>query len=133
VVNAGRGVAYALWREVESRRLEQGLTKAELAERAKLARTTINDLQSGTAVPRVKTVHALADLLHIDRREAEILAGLRPAESEPSQEVDVRAAIQTSTAYTEEQRAMLLAMIDTIERANGLAGNSGEPPQMRVV
>lgn len=134
VVKPGRGVAFAFYREVESRRLEQGLTKAELAERSKVARTTIDNLESGTRAPRVKTVHAIADLLHIDRREAEALAGLRPTVPDLGQpHVDVRAAIQASTVYTDEQRAMLLAMIDTIEQANGLAADSGEMTQTHVM
>ena len=113
-----RGVAYRFWRKVESERVDQGLTKAELSERSGVARSTIDRLEFGLRPPAVKTVHALADVLHIKRDKAEVLAGLLPDESEPTGEVDVRDAILRSPAYTEDQRAMLLAMVDTIDQAN---------------
>jgi transcriptional regulator with XRE-family HTH domain len=130
---ANRGVAYALWREVESRRISQGLTKAELAKQTGLGRSTIDRLETGARAPLASTVHALADVLHIQRGEAETLAGLRPAAPNPNEQPSVRDAILASSAYTDEQRQMLLSMVDTIERANGLAANSDEWSQRRAI
>jgi transcriptional regulator with XRE-family HTH domain len=115
-----RGVAYPFWVEVEQRRLDAGMEKHELAKLAKLARSTIDNLKSTRRAPTVKTVHTLADVLHIDRQQAEKLAGL--VEPLPrSADDDVRAAVLASRAYTPDQKEMLLTMIDTIERANGTA------------
>lgn len=44
---------------------------------------------------------------------------------EDGQEIDVRAAIQASTVYTDKQRAMLLSMVDMFEEANGQAAGPG--------
>ncbi len=132
MAKGGHGVAYNLWREVESARVAAGLTKVELAERSKVARSTIDGLRNGLRAPTVTTVHKLADVLHIDRRRAEILAGLRIEEPQIDDQVDVRAAILASPHYTEEQRSMLLAMVETIEQANGLTGESDSSPQTRA-
>ena len=116
-----RGVAYPLWVEIEQRRLDAGMEKSELAKRAKLARSTIDNLKSVRRAPAVKTVHALADVFNMDRQRAEKLAGLVEAPPPQPDDGDVRAAVLASSAYTREQKGMLLAMIDTIERANGNA------------
>lgn len=121
-----RGAAYALWLEVERRRLDLKLNKVELAERSGVSRGTIDRLKRGVQPPDQKTVHALARALHIDQVQAEVLAGLRPPAPGDGQ-IDVRAAIQASPAYTDKQRQMLLSMVDLFEEANGQATASGSP------
>ncbi len=113
----GRGAATAFWVKVKNEMDDVGWDKSELAKRSGLARTTIDGLESGKRRPTVKTVHALADLFHIDRKEARRLAGLAPPEPAP---VSVREAILASSVYTAEQKSMLLAMLDTIDRANAI-------------
>jgi len=118
-----RGAAYALWLEVERRRLDMKLNKVELAELSGVSRGTIDRLKSGKQPPEQKTVHALARVLHIDQVHAEVLAGLRPpAPGNGQGEIDVRAAIQASPVYTERQRQMLLSLVDMFEEANGQTG-----------
>ena len=126
-------MAYELWRLVEKERLNAGLTKLELAQRSGVARTTINRLRSGVEPPSVKTVHALADALHIDRERSEILGGLQTPEPQPNDTVDVRVAIASSAAYTTHQRDMLLSMVDLIESANRAATNSGASDERRAI
>ncbi len=118
-----RGVAFDFWTEVEKRRLDLGWEKQELAKRSGMARSTIDGLRSGKRPPRFKTIHALADLLHIDRDKAEQLAGLTERPPEPGQ-MSVRDAIVASPEYTQDQKEMLLAMLSTIDRANGATRDS---------
>lgn len=74
----GSGVAHALWNRVETERLNNGLTRIELAERTGLARSTIDRLKTGRRTPQPETVRALATELDIDLTEAFELAGLGP-------------------------------------------------------
>jgi transcriptional regulator with XRE-family HTH domain len=101
--------------------LDLGWNNSELAERSGVTRPTIDRLRSGKRPPAVKTVHKLADALHIDRKSAEQLAGLAPDGVVGTGDGSVRAAVLASKVYTDEQKQMLLSMIDTIERANGTA------------
>src|SRR5215467_12363721 len=49
-------------------RRRAGLTQAQLAERAGIARTTIGKLEAGTQLPQPSTVERLAEALGIDPR-----------------------------------------------------------------
>jgi transcriptional regulator with XRE-family HTH domain len=121
-----RGVAYDFWLQVERARVAREWSKSELAERAGIPRKTIDNLEVSRRAPQVRIVNALADALEIDRDEAACLATLLPADAatvDPSE--DVRGAIRRSTAYTEEQRAMLLSMVDLIETANRTTRHPG--------
>ncbi len=113
---ADKGPAFAFWQRCEDERTARGWFKKELATRAKIARSTYDDL--ARTKPEPQTVLSLATVLGIDPTEARSLAGLRPAGATPEAPGGVRAAIEASDAYTPEQKAMLLQVIKTIEEAN---------------
>lgn len=111
-----RGVAYKLWQAVEDYRLDHTWSKVRMAEHLKLPRNTISRLEDSARPPSVETVHAIADAISIDRREAEAMAGLRaPA---PGGAVSVRDAIAADPLYTDEQRRIMLDLVDLIDQAN---------------
>lgn len=93
-MNPTRGVAYAFWLDLERLRLDRGWTQVELAERAKVPRSTINRLKDSARPPYVKTVHKLADAVGLDRDEAVQLAGLKPAAEVQPAIADLRAELE---------------------------------------
>jgi transcriptional regulator with XRE-family HTH domain len=121
VVHITHGVAYELWRRVQLKANELGLTGVQVAEHTGIRRGTIDALKTSTRAPQPRIVNALAEFIGIDRHEAAILAGRVPADT-PDAEFDVRIAIERSTAYTREQREMLLQLVELIEQANGIKG-----------
>jgi transcriptional regulator with XRE-family HTH domain len=124
--STARGVAYGFWASIENRRRELGLSLTELHKRSGVARSTIDKLRSGTKPPTLRVIHALADVVQLEHREAERLAGIEPITLEGSADSssDVRAAILASSSYTRDQKDMLLSMVETIERANAAGGTS---------
>lgn len=111
-------MAYPFWVRVNARMVELGLLQTEFAERSGIPSQTMNRLKTLRRKPRVGTVHALADAAGIPRDEAEQLAGLVPTPATGGS-ADVRAAVIASAAYTEDQRVMLLQLIDLLDRVNG--------------
>ncbi len=119
------GVAHSLWLRIEELRLARGMTKDDLHKASGVAKTTIDDLRSRTRAPHVRTVHALADAVGLDRTEATRLAGLLPARPDPG--ISVRDAIAASADYTPEQKRALLAIVDEFDAGN----RNGRVPQPR--
>ncbi|HEX6681665.1 MAG TPA: helix-turn-helix transcriptional regulator [Candidatus Limnocylindrales bacterium] len=123
MAHISRGVAYPFWVRVEDERAAKGWNKAELAERVRLPRSTIDNLKTGSRAPQPRIVNALADALDIDRSEAHQLAGIVPTKADQS--ADVRRAIETSTAYTETQKQMLLETVDALDAINAAQRRPG--------
>lgn len=118
------GVAQRFWLRVEQQRVELGWTKDRLsvetaghtADGKVIPRSTIDNLRTSSRAPQPRIVHALADALKIDRKEAEVLAGLIPATRPDTQ--SVRQAIETSATFSLAQKRALLETIDAMEAAN---------------
>lgn len=55
-----------LWQQVRARRLELGITQAELADLAGLSRTTVHTIEAGATSARLAAVVAVADVLGCD-------------------------------------------------------------------
>ncbi|MFC6079900.1 helix-turn-helix domain-containing protein [Sphaerisporangium aureirubrum] len=70
------GPAAAFAQRVERERVNKGLSKTLLVERAGIGRVTLDRLGTRTREPRPSTVIGLADALDIDHDEAFELAGL---------------------------------------------------------
>jgi len=112
------GVAYDLWLRVRAEQASRGWTDVELQRRSGIPRGTVDRLRRGKRVPQARVVNALADALGIPRAEAARLAGLVPEGPAPAAgQVSVREAIQQDPTYTDEERAVLLALVDLIDRA----------------
>ena len=96
------------------------MTDTELHKASGVARSTMDRLETGKRPPQARVIHALADAVHIDRNEALQLAGLKHDDESPDDvsTADVRRAVEASSAYTPEQRAMLLQMMDTFDQVN---------------
>ena len=127
------GVAHPFWLRLEQLRYERGLTKADLHERSGVARTTIDNLKTSTRPPQPRIVHALAEVVGMDRTEAARLAGLLPAHTP---DVSVRDAIAASAAYTQQQKEALIAFVDVLDTANRTAvapRSDDAPPAPRAV
>jgi transcriptional regulator with XRE-family HTH domain len=116
------GIGYQLWWAVEEERLNQGWTVDRMADHIGLPRNTISRLKTGKRPPAVSTVHTIADALQrlgskITRMDAERMAGLRPPLPAPGAG-NVREALKTDTNFTDEQREMMLQLIDVLLAAN---------------
>ncbi len=114
-------MAYRLWERVERERVRLGMTRLALSRKSATSRSTIAGLKASTRAPQPRIVHALADAVGLDRREAEVLAGLVDPPRDGSV-VAVREAIGRVAGFTAGQRALLLGMVDVIEQANGAVG-----------
>ncbi len=110
------GVAYNFWLRIEQIRLDRGMTKDDLHKLSGVAKTTIDDLRTRTGKPHIRTVHALADAVGLNRTEAAQLAGLLPAHVDRA--VSVRDAIAATAEYSDEQKRALFAMVDALDAAN---------------
>lgn len=115
------GVARPFWERVVARMVELDMTQREVVERSGVAATTINGWRTGSRKPSARPIHLVADVLDIPRSEADRLAGLVPPARTGTSD-DVRTAIMASAVYTDEQRDMLLKMVDLIEQANRWGG-----------
>jgi transcriptional regulator with XRE-family HTH domain len=118
------GVSYELWRAIKKRLAEKGMSQRALIAQTRIPATTLDRLKTQTRPPQARIVNVLADALDIDRDEAHRLAGLVPAD----EQTDVRSAVVASTAYTDQQKAMLLEVIDSLDKANGIIRASAQPP-----
>lgn len=114
------GVGYNFARRVHTERLRRGWSKTELHLKSGVSRSTLDNLGYGSLPPFVATVDALADTLGIPRDEAYQLAGLELPQWDPPTDASapVRAAIEASATFTADQKAMLLAMVRTLDEAN---------------
>lgn len=120
------GIAYPLWRRVEDIRVERGWTQVELARRAGLPRTTIDNLRRSTRKPQPHIIKALARVAGLDLELAGQLAEGRDPDATPATEpgdANVRAAIRQSTVYSPEVRELMLRLVDSVERAHGYASD----------
>lgn len=83
-----RPPALPWWKHLEALRLEKGWTRSQLAQRAGVARSTVDGWKTNPRPPLVTTITEVADRLEIDRRDALRLAGLTaPATSPPTEGV----------------------------------------------
>lgn len=57
---------HQLWQQIRARRLELGITQAEVADLAGLSRTTVHTIEAGSLSPRLGAVVAVADVLGCD-------------------------------------------------------------------
>ncbi|SCL16509.1 DNA-binding transcriptional regulator, XRE-family HTH domain [Micromonospora pallida] len=122
-----RGVAYAFWLRVRSEQATRGWTDDELKERSGIARTTIDRLAKGKRPPLARVVNSLAKALDIDNDEAHRLAGRLPgepdqAEGEPSpaeRRISAREAVLNDPDLNDQQRAVILGVIDLITGGGG--------------
>ena len=122
MIDRPRGVAWPFWKRLKDAQADIPMTDVELHKASGVARSTVDRLETGKRPPQARVIHALADAVHIDRDEALRLAGLKRNEESPST-TDVRRAVESSSAYTPEQRAMLLQMMETFDQVNrGSAG-----------
>ncbi|GGL05604.1 transcriptional regulator [Sphaerisporangium melleum] len=62
---AGGATAAAVGAQVRQRRLQRGMSAAELARRAGLSKATLSGLEAGTGNPTIETLDAIALALHI--------------------------------------------------------------------
>lgn len=126
-----QGVAFQLWARVESQRLDQGWTGEAMADYIGLPRNTIRRLKLQPTPPAVTTVHTIVEGLNrlgdkITRREAEVLAGLRPPEPTHPGYISVVDAIKLDRYYTPAQRQAMLELAELFARANRHAEPGGE-------
>lgn len=122
-----RGLAYQLWAAVEDERLARDWSGVQMAKALGLSRNTIRNLKTSPHKAEPATVHQIADGLRslgvkIEDREAEEMAGLRPAAAGEPGAVSVREAILRDPNYTDEQRATMLQLVAIIEQANAARG-----------
>lgn len=110
--------AYAFWAMCETVRQQKQISKLELCERAEISRTTYDKLPTRIRPLMIDTVHALADALGLDREEARRVAGLTPAKPRVTGSDEVRDAVLASTTFTDEQKDVLLRMMDVMDAAN---------------
>jgi transcriptional regulator with XRE-family HTH domain len=101
----------------------RGWSKAELSERAGVARSTIDGWQRNPRRPQAKSVNAVADTLGIGRAEALRLAGIV---GEPRQEPATRLSEETKRQMRDELGDEMAARL--IAHAEHLAaGRTAEP------
>lgn len=112
------GVAVRFWKRIKQRTGELGLTQTQVVAASGIAASTINNLKYATRPPLARVVLALADAVQLDRGEALVLAGVVSGEPDGTAD-DVRAAIANSASYGEQQKEMLLQMVDLFDQANG--------------
>lgn len=135
-MNRRAQVAYDFWLRIERERVSRQWTKERLSKASGVSRPTINNLARTGRPPLARVVHALADALEIDRSEAEVLAGLLPGEvDDEAGDAGVVLAIKSSTAYTGDQKKLLLDVVSAIDKANGQSARttsrSGNHPVVR--
>jgi len=106
-------VAWPLWARIKKVIADKGWNSLELQERTGIARQTVGNLEVSTRAPQARIVNQIADALGIDRYEAHQLAGLVPDEG-----ITVRAAIESSTLFSDTQKQALLAKIADFETEN---------------
>lgn len=111
-----QGVARPLWLRMEHERLRRRWSKSQLAQETGLPRSTLDRLETSSRPPQPRIVSTIAETLDIDAGEAFQLAGLVPPQADEGS--DVREAIRGSLAYTDEQKALLLQMVDVLDAAN---------------
>lgn len=107
----------------------QGGTKAELSERAGVARTTIDNWERNPRKPQAKSVNAVADALGIPRERALVLAGIIPGAPGPPAEAKVPPELEGYQELVDQIRDVhprpedQALMLDTIA-----AWLRGDPP-----
>lgn len=118
--NETPGIAYPLWRAVEDQRLRLGLSKADVARRAKLRPQTVEALRTSTRIPQPRIIDALARAVAIDPEMARRLAqGEYPPGGIASVATgSVRDRIATAPELSPAQRRVLLAVFDELSAAN---------------
>lgn len=97
----------------------KGWSVSELAQRAGVGRPTIYGWRDNLRRPQARPVNAVADVLGIDRRRANVLAGVIPAPEVPAALRDV---VRRTVAAENQQR-----VLDAISRAM----TEDEPPSPR--
>ena len=118
VETVAEGVAYPLWRRVEDIRIARGWNRSELARRAGLRRATIDALRRTSRKPQPDIIAGLAKATGLDLTVASQLAeGADPDTA--GGDATVKDAIRNSPVYDEETRALILNLVDSIERAHG--------------
>lgn len=126
---AQRGPAYDFWLRVKAEQANRGWTDSDLHRRSGVSRNTINGLKIRKRV-EAGTVNALADALDIPREQAHQWSGLVPVDEQASHGeriVSVREAIKHDTLYTEEQRRVMLQLVDMFAAANRSRTQQDEP------
>jgi DNA-binding XRE family transcriptional regulator len=127
------GVAYPFAVHLERQRLLGGLSKTDLAAKAGISRTTLDNIGFTSVPPQQRTVLALADAVGMDREEAAQMAGLLAPEVDDAS-APVRQAILDSDAYSPAQKSMLLDLIGVIDQANRKeVGHTGTPPAHEAI
>lgn len=112
--------AHAFWRRLEEKRIALEWTKVRLSQETikythngrPITRATIDRLRTGKHPPQPRVVHALADAVGLDRKEAHVLAGLIPPPPPPP----------PSPLFTEAQKRAVLEAMEQANRANPPAG-----------
>lgn len=110
-----QGAAHAFWRRLEEKRIALEWTKVRLSQETikythngrPITRATIDRLKTGKWPPQPRVVHALADAVGLDRKEAQELAGLIPPAPPPDPQ----------PLFTEAQKRALLEAMDTANQA----------------
>lgn len=120
-------VAFDFWRRCEVERAARNWTKEKVFLVSGVSRTTYNNLEVTTRKPQPRVVHALADAFDIPWTEADVLAGIIPPGRAVAGDVGVVAAIQASNVYTEDQKRILLGVVETIDKANGREAQTPPP------
>lgn len=69
------------WQHLEALRQDEGWSRTQLAQKAGVARTTVDAWKTNPRQPLVTTITEVADRLEIDRQEALRLAGITPPAS----------------------------------------------------
>lgn len=108
---------------------------AELARRAKIGRPTVYGWRDSPRKPQSGPVNAVADVLGVDRRRANELAGIiRRAEPEPEPAIpqSLLRDIRNTPGLTEEQRQAVIAAIEKTLRGEPLLAPAPEPERRRT-
>jgi len=120
--------ARAWYRRVTEAIALRGWSKAELSDRAGVARSTIDGWQRNPRKPQAKSVNAIADVLGIDRAEALRLAGIVGEPQEPAARLSEEIKRQMRDELGDELAAKLIAHAEHLARAGTSGTGDDRPP-----
>ncbi len=78
-------IGVLLGQNIASKRRARGLTQQELAERVGIESVTLSRLETGTSLPSITRLSAIADAL--DAGMAELVSGVSPYASDQAREI----------------------------------------------
>ncbi|MGH3585304.1 MAG: helix-turn-helix domain-containing protein [Pseudonocardia sp.] len=128
-----RPPALPWWERLEDLRMDKGWSRVQLAQKAGVARTTVDGWKSNPRAPLVTTVVEVADRLGIERQEALRLAGLAPEPAPIPDEEEGDRLDQAWRRYRDDpglRGTVLRGLIETWDESDeGDEGDGGDGRQ----